>query len=70
MNLRYLLWRLDPSLGCLNSDRKKRKNSTFDRNLNVTLTPSSIFLQVKTAILCVLSLNSENRGVQQVEQMI
>ena len=41
---------------------EKRKKSTFERNLNVALTPSSTSLRVKTAIPCVLSLNFENRG--------
>ena len=41
---------------------RKGKHSTFERNLNVALTPSSTSFLVKTAIPCMLSLNFENRG--------
>ena len=33
---------------------ERKKNSTFERNLNVALTPSSTSLRVKNAIPCVL----------------
>ena len=42
--------------------RPKGKKSTFERNLNVALTPSSTSLRVRTSLPCVLSLNFENRG--------
>ena len=58
--LRCLLWGLNPSLDRLNQDRKKEKESTFERNFYVALTPSTS-LPVKTAIPCILSLNFENR---------
>ena len=56
------LWGSNPSLDRLNQDWKKGNNSTFERNLNVALTPWSTSLWVKTAIPCVFSLNLENRG--------
>ena len=58
---RCSLWGFNPSLDRLNKDWKKGKESTFTRNLNVALPPSSTSLQVKTAIPCVLSLNFEKR---------
>ena len=50
------------SSGRLNQDRKKGKKLTLERTLNVALIPWSTFLQVKTAIPCMLSLNFESRG--------
>ena len=49
---------------------EEEKTSTFERNLNVALTPSSTSLRVRTAIPCVLSLNFENRGEQQVDRWL
>ena len=60
--LRGSLWGSNPSLDLLNQDRKRGKKSIFERSLNVSLTPSSTSLRVKTAIPCVFSLNFENRG--------
>ena len=45
---------LNPSLDRFNQDRKKGKNSTFERNLNGVLAPSLTSLRVKPAIPCVL----------------
>ena len=45
----------DSSSDRLEQDQKKERDSTVERNLNVTLTPSSTSLRVKTAIPCVLS---------------
>ena len=61
MILRCSLWGLNPSLDCLNQDRKRGKKSTFARNLNIALTPSSASPRVKTAFPCVRSLSFENR---------
>ena len=65
--LRSLLWGLNLSVVCFNQDQKKGNNSTSDRNLNVALTSWSTSLRVKTAIPCVLFLNFENGGEQQVD---
>ena len=65
--LRSSLWTLNPSLGHLNQDRKKGRNSTFDRNLNVVFTLWSTSLRVKTVIPWVFSLNSKDRGEWQVD---
>ena len=61
---------LNPSLGCLNQDRKRGKSSTSERNLNVTPAPRSSSLRVKTAIPCVLSLDFENRREYQVDRWL
>ena len=65
---RCSLWRFNPCLHCLNQDWKRGRNSfettlgtTVERNLNVSLTPSSTSLRLKTAIPCVLSLNLRTR---------
>ena len=55
------LWGSNLFWNRLNQDRKKGKKSTFERSLNVALTPRSSSLRVKTAIHCVFSLNFEDR---------
>ena len=47
---------------------RKEKTHPFERNLNVALPLSSTSLRVKTVIPCVLSLNFENRGEEQVDR--
>ena len=66
VNLRFnyfkvLIVAVGALLDCFNQDRKKGKKSTFARNLNVALTPSSTSLRVKTAIPCVLSFSFKNK---------
>ena len=56
----HSVWAFNSFLNRL--DRKRGKKSTSERSLNVTLTPSSTSLRVKTAIPCVLSLDFEKRG--------
>ena len=67
---RCSLWELNPSLDRFNQDREKGRSSTFERNLNVALTPWSTSLQVNNAIPCVLSLSFENRGEQRVDRWL
>ena len=66
--LRCSLRGSNPSLDRFNQGWKKGNKSTSERNLNGALPSSSTSLRVKTAIPCVLSLNFENRGEEQVDR--
>ena len=67
---RYSLWGLSSSSGRVHQDRKMEKNSTFEKNLKVVITPSSTSFRDQTSIPCVLSVSVVNRGKKRVERWL